>query len=259
MPCINIEIEGKQIEAEIDVGSNVTVCIAKEILDKIKEKKFIDVNISHGIRGKKYRSYHYEFSEIKLGKATLFRPRGKEMNLDFEKDARINLLENEALISSPIIIGWTFFNPFNLYLDCQKSSIAICDSVETLKKNGCLVDCVETPLVFIGGLIGFDAVTDEGALRCLLDTGSSHNLLNSKDEKSIDDAFVNPKNKIKISFKIGSQDFGEMRFIRAPIKLPAKCDAILGMEFIYFHQIFIDFAKKKIYFSVPKEKGEDNP
>ena len=255
IPFVNIEIEGEQIEAQIDLGSNGTICLEKTLLDNIKGKKTLHVKTSHGVRGRKYYNNHFELAEIKLGKATLSRPRGNEMNPDFEKDAKINPIEDEILTPCLARIGWTFFNPLNLYLDCTTSTIGICDSVETLKKNGYLLDCVEMPLMSIGNAIGFEAMTNAGPLKCLLDTGSSHNIIHSDEERSIDDAFKNPRNRISFSFfKIGSYDFGEIRFVRAPLKMREKIDAIVGMEFIYSKQIFIDFSKRKIYFSVPGEK-----
>lgn len=102
-------------------------------------------------------------------------------------------------------------------------------------------------------LIAFDVETEKGKLHCVLDTGCTRNFLNADVE--IPDEKVNTlENTVEFSaFKINSVDLGRMEFKRLPIKLPIKVDAVLGMDFIYYRQIFIDFSKRKIYFSVPKE------
>jgi hypothetical protein len=258
IPCINIEIEGKQIEAEIDIGTNVPVFLAKEILNEMSNKKFLGMTTISGMRGIKYQNRYFELSGISLGGAKFQRLQGNEMHPDCRKDSIINPMGNEDVIFKSAQVGWTFFNPMNLYLDCKRSMIAICDSIETLQKNGYLVSCVEAPLITVDDyLIGLMAVTDKGPLRCLLDTGSTRNCLNSAEEMSVDEAYRNPENKILVSsLKIGSLDFGITPFVRAPIKSKSQYDAILGMEFIYSRPMFIDFGKKKIYFAAPAESTE---
>jgi hypothetical protein len=261
-PCINLEIEGRKIESKIDTGSNNYVCLAKEIISEMKNKKLLGVTTILGIRGKTYQTNYFEFSGIRLGNASFNQCNGNEISLDHYKDAAIdpqNSETSDAPIFPPASVGWPFFSPFNLYLDCKESMIANCDSVETLQKNGYLLDCVEAPLIPIGKGIGLVAETDKGPLRCLFDTGCTINFFNSAEEVSIDEAFRNPNNKILVpSLKIGSLDFGTTEFVRVPINLPQEweCDAILGMEFISSKQIFIDFGKAKIYFAVPKEPTE---
>src|ERR1700722_2389075 len=256
IPCINIEIQGKQIESEIDLGSNMPICLAEEILNEMNDKKFLGMGISYGMRGIKYdQERHFELHGIKMGIATFHQLQAQEINLDCQKDAII-LSKNNDHFFFKSIVGWPFFYLFNLYLDCRESITAICDSIETLQKRGYLVDCVEVPFI-LDHFIWLDVETDKGSLRCLLDTGCTVNFLNSTEEVSLNEAFQNPENELLSSFlKIGPLDFGPTPFVRAPIKLPFRCDAVLGMEFIHSRPMFIDFKKKKIYFAVPVESKE---
>jgi len=56
------------------------------------------------------------------------------------------------------------------------------------------------------------------------------------------------------TFQINGKEFGPVNFVK--IKSPLKIDAIIGMEFIEDHLIFIDFKKEKIYFSeLPEQRS----
>src|ERR1700722_5067749 len=187
LPCINIEIEDEQIEAEIDLGSNAGLRLASDTLGKIKRKKFVHMSTSMGARGKKYQSNCYEIPEIKLGRAKLSRLQADELNVEFQKDALVNPEEADLSVFNSSKIGCTFFCFFNLYMDCKQSTIAIADSIETLQENGCLLDYIEIPLVVIGWEhIGFEATTESGPLLCMLDTGCTFNLLNLQEGEAFE-------------------------------------------------------------------------
>ena len=106
-------------------------------------------------------------------------------------------------------------------------------------------------------------------LRCVLDTGSTWNMLNKDLENPSNDhmilssenadqhAVLNPENKSLLSFvpkddldisvfNIGGREFGPMTFNR--IKSPITFDAIMGMEFFEDTLIYIDFFQGKNLF-----------
>jgi hypothetical protein len=63
-------------------------------------------------------------------------------------------------------IGWALFHNFNLFIDCENSKIAFCDSLDTLRKQGYPVDFfTETRLLLDRNFIEFEAVTEDGPIR----------------------------------------------------------------------------------------------
>lgn len=119
------------------------------------------------------------------------------------------------------------------------------------------------------GFIEFEAMTEGGTLRCLLDTGSTLSMLNKDLESFCNDHMIfnsknidqypilNPENKNLLVFdskdtqqlsifNIGGKEFGPMVFNR--IQSPMAIDAIIGMEFFESTLIFIDFWNETIYF-----------
>jgi hypothetical protein len=266
IPCINIEIEGMTIETKIDLGSAYDLDLPSEILQKINEKQFLGYKSFFGIRGKEYLSNYFDLPKVKIGGLTFFHPKASGNDLAFDNDVKLQISAKHVvdwkyektmniLKKSQIQlgrIGWVLFYNANFLLDCKNSTIAFCDSINTLKQRGYfLEEFVETPLLILGGkLIGFEAMSENGPLRCLLDTGCTCNMFNA-DEGNLEEMINDPKNVVKTSFfKIGEKDFGETYFIRVPIPFPDRVDAIVGMEFIYSKRIFIDFPNRKIYFSL---------
>lgn len=270
IPIIEISSQGKKALVKFDSGT-CEISLFPEFLAHL-EKKFIHNEISYGIRGKKYESIIYELPKITIGDITISPINVKEANLEFEEDTILVRQEPKVSQSHLGRIGWAPFYQFNVVLDCKHSILAFCDSLNTLKENGYPIDeWVEVPFELDRGFIEFDAAIDTGALRCILDTGSTCCLLNKTLDGSSNDHMIfnpmhidlkhfeksNPHNEdIMVfdvndryeasSFKLGQKDFGPIYFRR--IKTPGQIDAILGMNFVDSSLIFIDFANRKIYF-----------
>lgn len=270
IPCIQIIAEGKAALVQVDLGTD-GISLPSELLQNMR-KKFIQRKLFCGMRGKKYESDFYEVPKITIGNVSIFSVKVSETNLEFEKDAILASDEEEP--SEPHLgrIGWKVFYGINVLLDCKHSTLAFCDSVDTLKKEGYPVEhFIEVPFLLDRGLIEFDAMTEKGPLRCILDTGCTWSLLNKDlDGTSNDHMILNPNNIdpeqyqlsnpdnadlmvfdpediYKISaLKIGEKDFGTMSFRR--IKMPAQIDAFIGMDFVDSTLIFIDFSNRKMYF-----------
>ncbi|MBY0530091.1 MAG: hypothetical protein K2P51_07900 [Rhabdochlamydiaceae bacterium] len=269
IPYISLRIEEKSTLVKIDLGSDTPISLPREFVQELKHKALIRKDVFCGIRGKKYESDIYSISNVKIGRMVVFEPTAKETNLEFKKDA--TLVKNESGSVAPQgSIGWTLFHNFNFFLNCKNSLMAFCDSLDTLKNHGYDVDSfTEVPLLLDRGRIEFEAMTDSGTLRCLLDTGSTWNMLNkdikdgsndhmifnqvtidkhsSLNPKNADLMFFNPDDEYLMPvFKIGKKDFGAITFTK--FKTPYEIDAIIGMEFIHSKLIFIDFPHRKIYF-----------
>lgn len=271
IPCVKIEIAGKTTTAKVDLGSNSGISLPSDFLKEIDQKSFIRCTSYFGVRGKTYYSDVYELPKVKIGKMVLFPATAEEINPEFENDTDLLHNSKEHSVCDSGRIGWELFYNVNLFLDCEHSTIAFCDSLDTLKKQGYPTEAfIETPLLLDRNLIEFEAMTGTGPLRCTLDTGSTWNLLNKDLEGGSNDHMVlnldnidqnrvlNPENTNQLIldpeeddceilvFKIGKKDFGTVAFQK--IKTSFGIDAIIGMEFLYSKLVFIDFPNRKIYF-----------
>ncbi len=203
-----------------------------------------------------------------------------EENAESAKDAVLKKGEKEINEDHLGTIGWCVFKPVNVLLDCEHSAIVACDSLDTLKKQGYLADSfIEATLLLDRGSLDFEVVTEMGPLRCTLDTGTTWNLLNKdlehlqQDHRLIDLNHLMKEGSTKFNltnedllifnledeweaknFQINGKEFGPVNFVK--IGSPLGLDAIIGMEFIDDHLIFIDFKKEKIYFSeLPEQRS----
>jgi hypothetical protein len=270
IPCVDIKIGDKTTTAKIDLGFCGDISLPSELIEGFDQKSFIRRISYFGMRGRKYYSDVYELPKIKIGEMAFFRANVQEINPEFEEDATLLKREESSSIGHLGRIGWALFHNFNFFLDCENSLIAFCDSLDTLRKQGYPVDSfIETPLLLDRNLIEFKAMTEAGAVRCMLDTGSTWNMLNKDIEGGSNNHMIyNPDNIDQHPnlnsansdqmvfdsedvydmpvFKIGKKDFGAVTFQK--IKTPFEIDAIIGMEFLDSKLVFIDFPNRKIYF-----------
>ncbi len=281
-PYLEINIENETIKALIDLGYDGMLSLPSDIIKKLDKKKFIKKTETYGIRGKTYKQDLYEIEEMAIEDNVFFPIQTKEHNLEFMKDAI--LAGGEDLVESHSgRIGWGLFQAckLNVLVDFKHFTLALCDSLETLKQQGYSVESfVETPLLLDRGSIEFEAMTEKGALRCMLDSGATWNLLNEDLENRCNDHMIvtdkeenlssslNPENKDLLAFnlkdsqelsvfKIEGKEFGPFTFNW--IKSPLAIDAIFGMESLYHTLVFIDFDNRKIYFFAypsDEERGE---
>lgn len=278
IPYLQVAVEGKMTTVKVDLGYSGCISLPSEFLDQIDEKSFIKCRLTCGLGGKKYESNVYEVPKIEIGGMTFFQTQAEEVNLEFEADS-ILLQKEKKISTSPLgRLGWYLFYNFNVLLDCQHSTLAFCDSLDTLQKQGYPVESfVEAPLILDRDCIEFEAMTQTGPLRCLIDTGATWNILNKDLEAGRNDHMIfnfdnvdqhyalNPENKnlmlfdpkdtCELSFfKIGGKEFGPVTFNR--VKAPLEIEAIIGMEFFESTLVFIDFSNRKIYFFEPPTESE---
>lgn len=278
IPQIEVQIEDSIILTKVDLGWEGGIALPQDILNTLNNKSFIKKHSFFSIRGRTYESDIYELPKIQIGKMDIFPMWAEEYNQESIADA--SLKRNNKILENHLgKMGWHVFRPFNLFLDCDHSLMIIVDSLETLKQQGYPVDTfIEAPLLLDRGSIDFEAITEAGPLRCVLDTGSTWNLLNKNlentdqnhrlidlqhlDERPSD---FNPNNEDLLvfnsescwktqTFRVGDKEFGPVNFVQ--LKSPLGLDAVIGMEFIDTHLIFIDFHNKKIYFSeLPEQQS----
>lgn len=277
IPLIQMQIGDTTLQAKVDLGWEGYVVVPQAVLNSIQEKSFIKKRSFFGIRGKSYESDLYEVPHIKIGDLKMFSMWAEGQSDEFLKDGLIDQEDWARAESDLGRIGWHVFKRFNVFIDCDHSVIVICDSLDTIKKQGyCVDDFVEAPLLLDRGTIDFEVMTEAGPLRCVLDTGSTWNALNKDldnltqdhrlihlDQLDNNSQKFNPTNENLLTFvledqwrpkkfQINGMEFGPINFIK--IKSPVGLDAIVGMEFIDDHLIFIDFRNEKIYFSKLPDK-----
>ena len=280
-PYLEVAIGDKTINAILDLGYQGKLSLPSDAIKDIDEKKWIKRIQTCGIRGKTYENNLYEVKSIEIETLSFFLVEIKEESLEKMQDGLL-FREGDILEDHPRYhfgkIGWELFCNFNLLIDCKHSTIALCDSLDTLKQQGYPVDSfIETPLVPDSDFVEIEALTEKGRLRCVLDTGATWNVLNKDLEKGCnshriftnteDQSFLNPKNEDLLSydpdefqefssFKIGGKEFGPQTFDL--IKSPVPLDALIGMEFFHSTLVFVDFANQKVYFyPYPEEKKEE--
>jgi hypothetical protein len=87
--------------------------------------------------------------------------------------------------------------------------------------------------------------TEQGAKTVLLDTGCSWSLWRDTESEKLTPVIIN-----KLTFN--SIDFGVHTFVSFPITEASKVDAVLGLDFLKKHTIFIDLKNKRALISAQK-------
>jgi hypothetical protein len=236
----------------LDLGFRGHVSITSGQINDISCKTSLGEQVMYGARGKSYNKKTYEIPSIKIGAIKFSSLILQEDSLECRNDATFHENKTKILPShEPGRVGWELFVNTCLFIDAHNSKIAFCDSFETFKKKERGIDTfVKAPLLLERGLVEFDCLTPKGSVRCVLDTGSTWNVLNEGNEEISEQALWLPDNIVQYPFfQIEGSDFGPIAFHRMSIRIPIRIEAILGMEFIKNHRIFLDFANKSIYFS----------
>ncbi|MGD0665104.1 MAG: hypothetical protein ABSA17_05175, partial [Rhabdochlamydiaceae bacterium] len=245
VPCFNVEIENNKLLFRLDLGSDGYISILDEFLLKIKDKTFFNTKSTCGLKGNIYTNDVYDIPKMKLGPITFSPMRLSKEDAQFNEETLFNFKRDPSLPVIAGTIGWRIFNQTALLLDLGCSTIALCNSIETFKNQGYSVEkFTKVPMLDDRELIEFEIMTSKGPLRCVLDTGCTINFLNSNKVKgkTFSKIVRKEKNYKKISsVKINDREFGPIEFCKIPIKLPFHVDAILGMDFLTNHVVFIDF------------------
>lgn len=252
IPCILVRVGDKTVSSELDLGFRGHFCFSEDFIETIPDKVYLGTKKTVGFKGKTYEKKMYRIPFIQIGETMFSDPLILEEQDQFVMDATMIKKDHEPSPSESGRVGWEIFQLVNLFLDLRNFKIAVCDSLSTLEdKEYSVGSFVQAPLLLDRGLVEFEIETQDGILRCLLDTGSTWNLINQKvplDQESIEDPIWNPKNHLEFpEFSFGGKKFGAVRFRPLPIELPFHIDAVLGMEFLEEHLVFLDFKNKQIY------------
>lgn len=257
-PCVNVEIEGRQFLFMLDLGFRGDLAIDSQVLDSLDSKTFVKESLMYGVRSKSYIYQSYRIPKATIGLMDFSPPIVKEENPEFLIDSSIGTDDDIEPSKHVGRLGWELFQNSNLLLDFPHSRIAFCDSLDTLTKHGYQDEVfIRAPLLLERGLVELEAHTSDGVLRCMLDTGATVSVLNNDIEeegKPLADFVWDPNNAIEYpSLKISGEEFGPIQFHPLPIRIPIRIEAILGMDFLKNHIIFLDFGNQCAYFSKTKE------
>ena len=252
LPFFTVQVGDKPFLAEFDLGFRGCISLPSDLLSGIEPKEFLSSRVNYGFRGTGYTIDMYRIPKMKIGQRIFYDPilQGRSEALD--RDSVVRSKKTEQIEPRKTgTIGWEIFQPVNLWIGLGNSSIAFCDSLESLKRKGYPVETfAKSPLLLDRFLIEFEAMTTDGFLRCVLDTGATWNLLHTdmKEGETLEQMIENDLVEIR-DFQVNGVNLKKMAFHPIPIKLPIQIDAVLGMEFFSNHCVFIDFANAMIYIS----------
>jgi hypothetical protein len=259
---INVEIEKKRYDLQLDLGFAGHFKLKKEFLDKIQKKDLEKVSW-FDLQGIEYESNEYQVPKIKMGKVTITKAVIKEENEKFcqnnffvygertEDDSK-RMEEYEKIIAGTIGSGIFQMKTIQgMLIDCANSVVIIIKNLNRFhEKNYPLEQFTKIPFEMFRSLIILPVETDLGKRGFLLDSGASCSMVKAslvehllrKDEPVCCNVLVTSK------MIIGDKDFGETRLTAYPLsKDIEQIDGILGMDFIKEHVILLDFSNNIAY------------
>jgi hypothetical protein len=252
-PCLDVDMDEVTFSMELDLGFRGDLSISQNLINDIPSKTFVYTKPMHGIRGTEYPTNFYRIPKITIGSMSFIQATLEEETTAFIKDSVFVQNGKEPSPPEPGRLGWELFYHTNLLIDAKHAKIAFCDSLQTLKQEGYAIEnFVKTALILDRGCVEFEAKTPKGTLRCLLDTGATLNMLNSQTAQgdTIEEAIWKSENDLEYaSFQIDSHDLGPVSFRQVPLKTALPIEAILGMQFVQDHLIFLDFSGGVVYFA----------
>ena len=146
-----------------------------------------------------YTTKFYRIPKVKIGSMTLFKPILQDQLSEFIKNAISVENGEDPSLETQGRLSWGIFRPVNLLIDMKNSQIAFCDSIETLKTKGYPVEIfTKTSLHLDQGLVEIYVNSPNGPLRCVLDTASTWNILNTplKEGESLTFRLVATSSKV---------------------------------------------------------------
>lgn len=262
LPCVETTIDGESFLMVLDLGLQGGFSLLGKHCDKILGKKLVRTRKMCNFTGNGHLVSCYRVREASIQAASWREPIVQECSEEYEQEQRIFDDEHNYFDDSDGAIGWLLFREMNLFFDLGNGKAAICDGLNTLRERGyCVESWVQKPLLIDRGFIECEATTPDGVIRCVLDTGSTWNLLNREiPGKSKAEACFDPGNFVEYStFKIGEVDLGPITLRQIPLKYPFPVSIVLGMDFFFKHQVFIDFVEGNLYFSPSIERTTSTP
>lgn len=252
LPVIEMEIEGKPYPLVIDLGSSAQLSLDTEVLEKINKKKWCE-SYFLDYKGIHYKTPNYLLPSVKLGETLLYEVMSEERNENFFNNTII-ISSTEKSDNTPTeekgTIGWPLLKRKNLLLDFPRSRIAIVDSAKQI--DHLLKDMLKVPFKITKSGVTITVETDIGEMRLVLDTGASFICIRSSQYDG-DNRKKDSRGREYFStsqFEIEGKNFGRESLYLLDITPKMKeLDGCLGMDFLKYHTVYIDFRKNLLYIS----------
>lgn len=248
LPCVTIDIGSRKLEALLDTGCRASCKLSPEVIESLEHKKWVGSEMRYALQNYAVEHKIYEGLFISFG-PIYFSDVAYMEQPAAESQAGIFIHNPDcAMDIESATVGWELFLTSNLFLDLGNNRFGFADSIASIQENGYPHPFYEVPMLLEQGEVECYFATEKGPLRCLLDTGSTFNHLNAT--LSFEEALATFDQKVEYEhFQLASQEFGPIAFHPLPISIPIQIEAILGMEFLRDHIVFLDFSLKRLYFA----------
>lgn len=253
-PIIQAQIGKKICPFIFDTGSAFPFSMYKKTLRDL-DKQQVGSLIYSNVLEENFSAKLFSIPEIKIGglvfnQATILEKRKKFLkNTSFGKKEKS---DPKNYIGRPIL------ERINLLLDFPHRKIWQIGSADQLKKIGLDVNkMIQVPFELTKWGMILDVDLDIGKLRLTLDTGSTWTIVKS----SILKEFTLNKGKhlfyyLSPKFQIGEKDFGRHRIYSLDIfPFTSEVDGILGMDFLKYQIVYIDYQKRMLYIANPIDRN----
>ncbi|NGX46865.1 MAG: hypothetical protein K1000chlam3_00232 [Chlamydiae bacterium] len=227
IPLVQVDIEGKQYPLEFSLAFKYPLYISEENLNGIQKSRK-GLAQWKNIKGEQQQAPLFEIKKVQLGalklKNILTTSKGKN--------------EESGLITWP-------FDKMNLLLDFPHRRICGIKNEKDLKSFGFNLKKMHKIKCKIDKKgICFNSETSIGELKLYLSTNCNCNAINN----SIYKGNTQDENYFKTNLKIAGKNYGINRFFPFEITPELEANAILGVEFLNKHVVYIDARNEYLYF-----------
>ncbi len=253
IPCLQAEIEGISFPAKLDMGYEGVLSLPKNLLEQLVHKCDAGTVLHGGLKGNKYETQVFTIPKLYIGDLALVNLPVEESHLEFEHDT--NLGPDADFEPSDVMarIGWRAFLGAVVLIDLHQSVVICCDSLETLKEEGYLLEqFVSTDFLPCRGLMEFEAGIDNRRVKCILDTGCTVNLIHAHSTATGDMgeelgfALIDLAHPLPpTTFSVGGHHLGSCIFHET--QLPFGVEAIVGVDFLKTQIVCIDFVNHQLH------------
>jgi hypothetical protein len=257
-PYVRVAIGEKSVLTGVDLGFRGHLSLSSDLLQEIPEARYMGEKQVYNFRGNRHSQKVYSLPQVRIGKWATAGACAQESSPGFRKEVTISKPGEEERSLFRAKIGWELFSKTHLLIDCANGRLALADGWDTLGRHGYSREqFVEAPLLLDRGLVECEVDTGGLVTRCLLDTGSSWNIINAPSEegRSVEEMVWGQGAHLHEveHFFIQGIPFGPISFHPLPLNLPIPIDCVLGMEFFRNHTVFIDFQREILYIErIPK-------
>lgn len=258
-PFVELEIEGKCIPCVVDLGATGFVAVREEILQGIKQKKFIKQKITVGIKSHRYENPVFLIPNLKLGGWSFKDTQVEQESDEFRKNAVVlppTRPEKDApQDKTQGRLGSQFFTPYCCLFDFFRAKIVIAKDKNVMGRYTSLSRFFQMPFEQTsGGHVFLTVTTDAGTHRFLLDTCANFSAIRQSLISPQSNIEVYPSRKFFVSNKLvlSGVDSGSWKFFIYEFDEWKDIDGILGLDFFYKHEIILDFQTKTAYIKPPR-------